>query len=62
MGFIAAKDMDSAEAYIRSSKCVMLRPGVVVTLGSASIFGGTVSFFLKGTQFWTVTEALERAR
>ena len=57
--FVSAGDMESFKAYIETNKCVVLKPGLKVTMIEyPSMFGTRAEFAFKGIKFWTVREAL----
>jgi len=57
--FLVDKDEASMQSYVRTSKCITLKPGIKVS-GIDRVGLGVVTFFYEGIQFWTMTEAIER--
>lgn len=57
--FVAAKDINSFNAYINTGKCIILEKGVNVTVtNSSGTFGNNIEFAYSGVKLWTVRDAL----
>ena len=58
--FVSAGDTGSFKAYIEMQKCVVLKPGLEVTvIEYPGMFGTRTQFAFRGIKFWTVREALK---
>jgi hypothetical protein len=57
MSFLIAKDMDSADAYINSNKCVILKAGLKTSITDGGWTRSQFSF--RGLKMWTVNEAFK---
>lgn len=61
--FAVDKDDASFQAYLRSSKCILLKKGFVVTIVKGpGLIGWSTQFAYNGVKLWTVREALENYR
>ena len=61
--FVVSNDRDSFNAYIKWEKCILLKPGLTVTvIKSPGLLGGKVQCVFQGVKFWTLREALKDYR
>lgn len=61
--FVVAKDLDSAQAYVKAKKCLVTKGGEKVTVtDSPGFLGSRASYVYKGVKFWTTREALNYGR
>src|SRR5688572_5636303 len=51
--FALAKDMASADAYVRDKKCIVVRGGLQVTITDLGVIKS--EFAYNGFKFWTLT-------
>lgn len=57
--FVISKDQDSVAAYVEQTKCIILKPGIRVSVtDSPGMLGGKVEFVAKGVRLWSAREAI----
>lgn len=62
VSFLTTLDEGSFNAYIDTKKCIMMKPGLRVTVTEwPGMFGSYAEFIFEGTRFWTVRKGLEYA-
>lgn len=61
--FVVAKDLASAQAYIKAKRCLVTKGGEPVTVTDGpGAFGSQATYIYKGVKLWTTREALNYGR
>ena len=56
--FSIQKDIANARAYLRAGRCIILAPGVRITLTKRASFESQIVY--RGQKLWTVNEAFRK--
>jgi hypothetical protein len=59
VAFMVAEDRESVNAYFTAERCIVLKPGLKVTVTEyPGMFGGSTQIVIKGVKLWTFREAV----